>query len=544
MTGILFYAFLLSLLIGTILTPCLMLGANRMGILDQPDQRKVHKEPIARVGGIAFAIGALVAIAYWAPQHVAIIGTLVGALTIVCMGSLDDFLDLRVRYKFGGQFLAAAVVAIYSHLTWQPFSMLLGLELPVLLAVSLTIILLVAMTNAMNLSDGLDGLAGGLSFLSFGLAAYLAYQINDSFVLYLTLPVMGGLLGFLRFNTYPARVFMGDGGSQFLGFMLGVSVLLLTQADRSPISPWLAMFIFGVPLMDLIVVSMQRLLSGGSPFKADQQHLHHKLLSLGFSHHQVVIILYGLQMLLVLMAYVFRWSSDGFLMGMYLLVLAGLGTFYYVVSTGRLRPDVFLTWSTGALYWRTWVNSSQWLSQWCLYGLLVGMIGFFLLGVLSSFFMLTEISYLAWGLVVLVFGTTLGDTKSILLTTRMALYLGSTFVLYMVEHALVDATSQLAVLFQGFFALLVIGLVVAIHLDKEKRFQPNPMDYLLLLLALAIPGLLTIQLGPVDFGQMMAKLIVLFFVCEVLLQAFSSKVRHLGYFSGAVLLSLATRAFW
>lgn len=544
MAGILFYAFILSLLIGAVLTPCLMLGATRMGLLDQPDLRKVHKEPIARVGGIAFALGALVAIAYWAPHHALVIGTLAGALIIVFMGSLDDFFDLPVRYKFLGQVLAAGVVAISTALSWQPFSSLLGFDLPFWISIALTIFILVTMTNATNLSDGLDGLAGGLSFLSFGLVAYLAYQINDSLVVYLTLPVMGGLLGFLRFNTYPARVFMGDGGSQFLGFVLGVSALLLTQVDRSPISPWLVMFIFGVPLMDLIAVTIQRLLSGGSPFKADRQHLHHKLLSLGFSHHQVVLILYGLQILLVLMAYACRWSSDGFLMGLYFLLLAWLGTFYYGVASGRLRPEAFRKWSTGVLYWRTWVDSNQWLSQWCLYGLLAGMMGFFLLGVLSSFSVPTGISYLALGLVVLVFGGSLGNSKSILLTTRMALYLGSTFLLYEVEHVLVEAAPQLTALFQGFFILLIIGLLLAIHLDKDKRFQSNPMDFLVLFLALMMLVLLKIQMGAVDLGEMMAKLIVLFFVCEVLIQAFSSRVRHLGYLSGVVLLSLATRAFW
>jgi len=191
MTGILFYAFLLSLLIGTLLTPCLMLGATRMGLLDQLDLRKVHKEPIARVGGIAFALGALVAIRYLAPHHAVVIGTLAGALIIVCMGSLDDFFDLPVRYKFMGQVLAAGVVAISTALSWQPFSLLFGFDLPFWISIALTIFVLVTMTNAMNLSDGLDGLAGGLSFVSFGLVAYLAYQINDSLVLYLTLPVMG-----------------------------------------------------------------------------------------------------------------------------------------------------------------------------------------------------------------------------------------------------------------------------------------------------------------------------------------------------------------
>ncbi|WNM57997.1 glycosyltransferase family 4 protein [Candidatus Nitrospira allomarina] len=544
MTGILFYAFLLSILIGTLLTPCLMLGATRMGILDQPDLRKVHKEPIARVGGIAFALGALVAIGYWAPHHQVVLGTLAGALIIVCMGSLDDFFDLPVRYKFMGQVLAAGVVTLSTGISWQPLSSLLGVDLPSWASIALTIFLLVTVTNAMNLSDGLDGLAGGLSFASFALVAYLAYQINDSLVLYLTLPVMGGLLGFLRFNTYPARVFMGDGGSQFLGFVLGVSALLLTQSDRSPISSWLVMFIFAVPLMDLVAVTLQRLLSGGSPFKADRQHVHHKLLSLGFSHHQVVLILYGLQLMLVMMAYGARWSNDGFLMGMYLLILAGFGTFYYGVGSGRLHSNTFRKWSKAFLYWRNWVDSNQWLSQWCLYGLLVGMMGFFLLGVLSSFSIPTEISYLALGLVGLVLVGMLGNEKSILLTTRMALYLGSTFVLYWVEDVLSEAASPLAGLFQGFFILLIIGLLLAIYLDKDKRFQPNPMDYLLLFLALMLPGVLKFQIGAVHVGEMMAKLIVLFFVCEVLLQAFSSKMRHLRYVSGVVLLNLAIRVFW
>ncbi len=544
MSGALFYAFLLSLLIGTILTPCLMLGATRMGLLDQPDLRKVHKEPIARIGGIALAIGALVAIGFWAPPHEMVIGTLAGALIIVCMGSLDDFFDLPVRYKFLGQVAAAGVVAVTTAISWQPFSFVFGIDLPFWIALGLAIFVLVTMTNAMNLSDGLDGLAGGLSFLSFGLVAYLAYQINDNLVLYLTLTVMGGLLGFLRFNTYPARVFMGDSGSQFLGFMLGVSALLLTQAERSPISPWLVLFVFGVPLMDLVAVTIQRLLAGGSPFKADQQHVHHKLLLLGFSHHQVVLILYGLQLFLVLVAYVCRWSNDGFLMGLYLLMLAGLGLFYYGVASGRLHSGTFHKWGPGLVSWRNWVDSNQWLSQWCVYGLLAGMIGFFLLGALSSFSVAMGISYLALGIVGLMVVGTLANAKAMLLATRMALYLGSTFVLYVVELVLVDAAPQLTTLFQGFFALLIIGLLLAIHLDKDKRFQSNPMDYLLLFLAMAIPGILTIQLGVVDVGEMIAKLIVLFFVCEVLLQTFSFKVRHLGYASGVVLLSLTIRVFW
>lgn len=189
-----------------------MLGAKRVGLFDQPGYRKVHKEPIARIGGIAFAVGSLVSIGYWAPKFDVLVGAVAGSLIIVCMGSLDDFIDLRVRYKFGGQFLAASVMAMYSHLYWQPFSLFLDFEIPTFLSILLTIIMLVVITNAMNLTDGLDGLAGGLSFLSFGLIAFLAYQIDDALVMFLTLPIMGGLLGFIRFNTFPARVFMGEIG--------------------------------------------------------------------------------------------------------------------------------------------------------------------------------------------------------------------------------------------------------------------------------------------------------------------------------------------
>ncbi len=544
MTGTLFYAFLTSLLIGTILTPCLMLGARQIGLLDQPGHRKVHKEPIARIGGIAFAVGALASIGYWAPKIDVVIGVVAGLLIIICMGSLDDFFDLRVRYKFGGQFLAAGVLVLYSHLSWQPFSMFLGLEISFWLATPLSIIMLVAITNAVNLSDGLDGLAGGVSFLSFGLVAYLAYQINDTLVMFLTLPVMGGLLGFLRFNTYPARVFMGDGGSQFLGFALGAATLLLTYVERNPLSPLLFLFVIGVPLLDLVAVMTQRLLTGHSAFQADQEHLHHKLLTLGFSHHQVVLIIYMLQIGMVVLAYIFRWSSDFLLGGLYLLLLAIVGIFYFQVYSGRLSTGLFKRLSAESLNWRTWLHARPWLSQGSLYGLVAGVVGVFSLGLVLPSTFPEKGLFLMVGLGVFVLGGLRGDSKTSLLTTRMGLYLGSTFVLYGVEHALVDATLWLHLLFQGFFGLMFIGLLLVIHLDKGKRFTPNPMDYLLLFLALVMPSLFNVQWGVVEVGEMMAKLIVLFFACEVLLQAFSTKVRHLGYLSGGVLLSLATRGFW
>jgi len=515
-----------------------------MRLFDQPGPRKVHKEPIARVGGIAFGIGSLISIGYWAPPSNLTRGILAAALIILVMGSVDDFFDLRVRSKFAGQFLAAGIVAIYGHLSWQPFFMLFGLTLPPWLAIPLTMILLVTMTNAMNLSDGLDGLAGGLSFLSFGLVAYLAFQMDAALVVLLTLPVMGGLLGFLRFNTFPARVFMGDGGSQFLGFLLGAAALVLTQAETSPLSPLLVVFFIGVPLLDLVAVMIQRLLTGRGPFQPDKEHLHHKLLRVGFTHHQVVLLLYLFQIGIIVLAFLCRWSSDLLLVGLYLLLFAGVGTLYSRVYSGQLSANSFQKWSAGPLYWRSWLQSKRWVSHGSFYGLAVGMVGFLLLGLMLPSTLPDQGRYFVAGFGAFVLGGNWGNTQTRLLMTRMGLYLGSTFVLYGVEHALFDATLWLHLLFQSFFGFLVIGLILAIHLDPDKRFTPNPMDYLLLFLALVLPVIFDIQWGRVQVGEMIGKLIVLFFVCEVMLQAFSKKLRHLSYVSGGALLTLAVRMFW
>ena len=544
MTGILFYAFLLSLLIGAILTPCLMVGARGLGLFDHPGHRKVHKQPIARVGGIAFAVGALVSIGYWIPKYDVVIGVVAGLLIIVSMGSLDDFIDLQVRYKFGGQFLAAGVVASYSHLSWQPFSILLGIEFPAWVAIPLTMILLVAVTNAMNLSDGLDGLAGGLSFLSFGLIVFIAYGLKDALVLFLALPVMGGLLGFLRFNTFPARVFMGDGGSQFLGFALGAAALLLTQGERSSLSPVLVLFCVGVPLLDLVAVATQRLLEGRSPFHPDQEHLHHKLLRLGFSHHQVVLLIYCLQIGLIGLAYVCQSRSDVFLASLYLLILAGIGSIYYILSVGG-QPlfDMVQGWRMRILSCRSWFRTEPWFSQTCLYGLTVGVVGFLFLGILLPHSRPRDISYLALGLMVTVVLGVRGNHKAVLATTRMGLYLGATLVLYLVEKSILGASNEVSLLYQGFFGSLVFLLILAIHFDKGERFQPNPMDYLFFFLALVVPFLLGIQVGQVELGPMLAKLIVLFFACEFLLQVYSTRTRHLGYLSGAVLFGFGVQGW-
>ncbi|HBH80185.1 MAG TPA: hypothetical protein DDY39_10195, partial [Nitrospira sp.] len=192
------------------------------------------------------------------------------------------------------------------------------------ISVPLTLMVIVGVTNAVNLSDGLDGLAGGLSLLSFAGIAYLAFQANESLLALLMVSILGGLLGFLRFNTYPARIFMGDAGSQFLGHYLAVAAILLTDATRTAYSPLLALFLWGVPLLDTAGVMIHRYLQGRSPFIGDRSHVHHRLLASGLSHGQAVTLIYAVHALMVGCAYVLRWQPEWLLVAVYLVFVLGL----------------------------------------------------------------------------------------------------------------------------------------------------------------------------------------------------------------------------
>jgi UDP-GlcNAc:undecaprenyl-phosphate GlcNAc-1-phosphate transferase len=149
-----------------------------------------------------------------------------------------------------------------------------------------------------------------LAFLSFAGIAYLAYLSHDTTVLVLAAGFLGGLLGFLRYNTYPARIFMGDAGSQLLGFSMGVLVLLMSDPARAPFPVTVGLLVLGLPFLDTLAVMGQRLAKGRSPFIGDRNHVHHKLLALGLSHYEAVIVIYGIQAVMVGLAYLLRWQSD------------------------------------------------------------------------------------------------------------------------------------------------------------------------------------------------------------------------------------------
>ncbi len=307
----LFLAFIVALSTTAALIPLLARWAPVMGLTDKPGPRKVHEVPVPRVGGLAMAVGVMIPALLTVPLTPAIRGILLGLLVLLVFGLWDDRVTLGYRTKFLGQILAAAACMVIGRVRIGEVVMGGVDVLPGPIATLVTFVFLVGITNAVNLSDGLDGLAGGMVLLCLSAIALLDAAAGKTNVTALCLIEGGAVLGFLRFNTHPARVFMGDSGSQVLGFTVGALALVATQGDNSAVSPALPLLLLGLPILDTVTVMVRRIAAGRSPFAADSNHLHHRLLALGFAHREAVATVYLLQVGLVLLAYFLRFESDG-----------------------------------------------------------------------------------------------------------------------------------------------------------------------------------------------------------------------------------------
>jgi UDP-GlcNAc:undecaprenyl-phosphate GlcNAc-1-phosphate transferase len=318
----LFLAFVVALCVTAALIPVLARWAPAIGLTDAPGPRKVHSVPVPRVGGAAMAAGLIVATALTVKVDQPVTGLLLSLGILLLFGLWDDRVTLGYRTKFAGQVLAVLVCMAVGGVQLGTLTVA-GTELLPHWASSLvTFVFLLGVTNAVNLADGLDGLAGGVVLLCLCAIAIFGAISGQTTVSGLALIESGAVLGFLRFNTHPARIFMGDSGSQVLGFSVGVLALLTTQGSSSPLSPALPLLLLGLPIMDTLTVMLTRIRAGRSPFAADRNHLHHRLLALGFAHREAVLIIYVLQVALVLLAYFLRFESDMEVVGAFCLFAA------------------------------------------------------------------------------------------------------------------------------------------------------------------------------------------------------------------------------
>ena len=343
--GFSLFVFGLAVLITTLLVPLVRDLGLRFGLTDRPDPRKQHKTLVVRIGGIAMVLGFTMALSViWAygafgvlprNQETLIWTAIGGSLAFFCIGLADDLLSLPPLPRLSVQFLVATVAweagIRITAINLQPGGQVLQFSTGFSLMV--TVLWLVGITNAINWIDGLDGLAAGVGSIAAVGLTVVTFYVNDQVALAPTLlaaALAGTCLGFLRHNLNPAQIFMGDGGSYFLGFSLGSISIIGPAKEFTGVSLLLPLLILFLPLADMSAVVLGRLRSGYSPFHPDRRHLHHRLLRAGFSHRHTVFLIYAITQWLACLALVvanvgnrFLWLSLATALLIWLLLRSG-----------------------------------------------------------------------------------------------------------------------------------------------------------------------------------------------------------------------------
>lgn len=306
--------------------------ASSLAILDYPEQRKIHAAPVPSLGGlallVAFVAAAIVAAKIY-PQQFFLFrpeleGLVVGAAIITMLGLWDDVRGSGAVMKLMVQGAVGVLMYLYGfriERITMPFEGIMELQWAGLV---LTVLWYCVVMNAMNLIDGLDGLAAGISAIAGVTIFAISFHWNDPLAAFVALAIVGISLGFLPHNFYPARIFMGDTGSLLLGFLLA-SLTLITNTKAPAILTLLVPLVaLGLPLVDTAYAFLRRCFTGAHPFRADKRHLHHRLLALGFSHKRVVVLLYYVSGYLGLMAYILSKVPPGITLLTVLILAIGL----------------------------------------------------------------------------------------------------------------------------------------------------------------------------------------------------------------------------
>ncbi len=306
-----------------ILTPLIKKLAFAIGATDKPNQRKVHQKIMPRLGGLAIFISFIIGLLFLRPTDEYSIFIIIGSFIIIITGILDDMFELSAKVKLLGQIAAALVVVL-------PGVQVDFINIPIFggqiefgfLSIPLTVLWIVGITNAINLIDGLDGLAAGVSSIALITISGMAFLKGDIFVMSMGLIVLGSTLGFLVYNFHPAKIFMGDTGALFLGYIISV-LALLGFKNITILSLIIPVIILGVPISDTLFAIIRRFVNKQPLSAPDKSHLHHCLLKLGYSHRQTVLIIYGIAAMFGLAAVIFSMSTIwGALLVIAVLVLA------------------------------------------------------------------------------------------------------------------------------------------------------------------------------------------------------------------------------
>ncbi|MDT0939083.1 MraY family glycosyltransferase [Staphylococcus pseudintermedius] len=325
-----------SMIVSLIITPIVIAVSKKLDIVDKPNFRKIHTKPISMLGGTAILLSFLIGIWLGHPIEREIKPLLLGAIVMYFVGLIDDLYDLKPILKLIGQIAAALVVVSYG-VTIDFISIPIG---PTIyfgwLSIPITIFWIVAITNAINLIDGLDGLAAGVSVIALVTIAFIAILQGNIFIIMICSVLIGSLFGFLAFNFHPAKIFLGDSGALCIGFIIGF-VSLLGFKNITFISLFFPIVILAVPFIDTLFAMIRRVKKGQHIMQADKSHLHHKLLELGYTHRQTVILIYSIAFMFSVVSIILYLSQPW---GVFLMIILIVITIELIVEfTGLIDDD-------------------------------------------------------------------------------------------------------------------------------------------------------------------------------------------------------------
>jgi len=335
----------IAFLVAFIATPIVIKFAKKWGAMDAPNDRKVHTYSMPRLGGLAIFAGFLTAVLATQAINTQLIGILIGCTIIVLLGIVDDIKGVSPKVKLAVQTLAALVVVSFGvqiSFVTNPFAEIFFLNA---LAIPLTVLWIVGITNAVNLIDGLDGLAAGTSGIAAVTIGVVAMMEGYLAIAILAMILAGSVFGFLPFNFKPAKIFMGDTGSMFLGFALSVLAVIGLTKSATVISIFIPIVILGIPIFDTLYAIVRRFLKGTPIFQADKEHLHHQLLNMGLTHRQTVLVIYAVNICLggsaVLMSLMAPPQAVVILIGVTITMLLAMNHLSFVALSRRQKAKDF-----------------------------------------------------------------------------------------------------------------------------------------------------------------------------------------------------------
>lgn len=527
------------MVISMVLIPLMIRLAPHIGMVDLPDERKVHLKPIPRVGGIGIVLGSILAVIVWLPLDSFLLSYLIGSLILFVFGALDDSFELGHYVKFIGQFAAVGVVVFFGDV-WVEYLPFIDSPLTEIYGKIFSFIAIVGLVNAINHSDGLDGLAGGESLLSLACLAYLAFIVGEeesTLLLIMVVSVVGGILGFMRFNNHPARIFMGDAGSQFLGYSLAVFTIILTQKIHTSVSMALPLLILGLPIADILAVFVQRIYHGMNWFRASKNHIHHRLLELGFDHYQSVILIYSVQIVLVICAVNFRYASDGLVVSIYIIICGSLFLALYAAEKNG--------WNFGSNGKQSklaalihLLRKKKTFTDGPLLLLKLAIPGYFLFGSIVA----TQVSadlQIELGVIclILILSWLLKNHDFSEYLRRIGIYAIAVIMVYLLDQQVIPDEGWLYYIDILFFGVLAFIVAIVVRYAKSVGFSVTPFDYLMVVLVIVAGLVQQTSDSELELGYIVVKSVILFYGCEV---AINNKKSDAGNLLGMASLVSAT----